>query len=287
VVGYQKDEEIHTDQYGRVKVHFPWVRKDEHEKVSCWVRVAQIWAGTRWGGIFIPRVGQEVIVEFLEADPDRPIITGRVYNADNMPPYDLPANKTQSGIQSRSTKGGNPDNYNEMRFEDKKGEEQLYMQAEKNMDTLVKNDQSLTVMRDRKKEITRDETSSIGRNRSEQVVENETIAIGGDRVETVQGKETISIIGKRTETVAEDESITISKSREKSVGVDETLKIGKNLVIEAGSSITIKTGAASITMKSNGDIVIDGKNISVKGSGRINANATGNIIMRGSNIGGN
>ena len=97
-----------------MKVRFHWVRRNEHEKVSCWVRVAQIWAGALWGAIHIPRVGQEVIVEFLEGDPDRPIITGRVYNADNMPPYDLPANKTQSGIKSRSTKQGTSHNFNEL-----------------------------------------------------------------------------------------------------------------------------------------------------------------------------
>ncbi len=110
-------EEIHTDQYSRVKVQFHWDRygkKDQNS--SCWVRVAQLWAGTQWGGIHIPRIGQEVIVEFLEGDPDHPIITGRVYNKDNMPPYGLPANATQSGIKSRSSKGGSADNFNELRF---------------------------------------------------------------------------------------------------------------------------------------------------------------------------
>ena len=287
VVGYQPGEEIHTDRYGRVRVRFHWVRKNEHEKMSCWVRVAQVWAGARWGAIHIPRVGQEVIVEFLEGDPDRPIITGRVYNADNMPPYDLPANKTQSGIKSRSTKEGTSQNFNELRFEDKKGEEQLYMQAEKDMDTLVKNNQTLTVVASRTKDIGEDETTSIGQNRTESVVENETISIGGDRTETVQGTETISIAKKRTETVGEDESITIAGSREESVGGDDSLNVAKHITIDAGTSITIKTGAASITMKSNGDIVIDGKNVSIKGSGRINAKAAGNITLKGSNVGEN
>jgi len=126
-------EEIHTDKYGRVIVQFHWDRygkKDQNS--SCWVRVSQAWAGAKWGGIHTPRIGQEVIVSFMEGDPDQPIITGRVYNFDCMPPYALEANKTQSGIKSRSTKGGGPDNFNEIRMEDKLGEEELYIQAEKN-----------------------------------------------------------------------------------------------------------------------------------------------------------
>ncbi len=116
--------EIYTDKYSRVKVHFHWDRYGKYdEKASCWIRVAQLWAGAKWGAIHIPRIGQEVIVDFLEGDPDQPIITGRVYNNDNMPPYDLPDNATQSGIKSRSSKGGSPTNINELRFEDKKGEE--------------------------------------------------------------------------------------------------------------------------------------------------------------------
>jgi type VI secretion system secreted protein VgrG len=130
VVG-RSGEEIHTEEFGRVKVQFHWDRYGEKdENSSCWVRVSQAWAGAKWGGIHIPRIGQEVIVSFLEGDPDRPIITGRVYNADCMPPYALDANKTQSGIKSRSTKGGGPDNFNEIRMEDKKGSEELYLHAE-------------------------------------------------------------------------------------------------------------------------------------------------------------
>ena len=145
VVG-QAGEEIWTDQYGRVKVQFHWDREGKNdEKSSCWVRVAQAWAGATWGAMHIPRIGQEVIVDFLEGDPDRPIITGRVYNADNMPPYDLPDNQTQSGIKSRSTKGGAPSNFNEIRFEDKKGSEEMFIQAEKNQTINVKHDRGATI----------------------------------------------------------------------------------------------------------------------------------------------
>jgi type VI secretion system secreted protein VgrG len=281
VVGYQKGDEIHTDQYGRVKVHFPWVRKNEHEKVSCWVRVAQIWAGTRWGGMHIPRVGQEVIVEFLEGDPDRPIITGRVYNADSMPPYDLPANKTQSGIKSRSSKGGTTQNFNELRFEDKKGEEQLYMQAEKNMDSLVKNDQTLTVGANRTKAIGKNETTTVGENRTETVTLNEKIDIGGDRLETVIGTETINITGARTETLLATETISILGARTETVGGAETITLGnvrttniamsdtliiggaKTLVVGGGISLSA-AGASTIQVgKSQSSVIVGSDSVSV------------------------
>ena len=134
-------EEIWCDKYGRVKVQFHWDRygkKDENS--SCWIRVASPWAGARWGGIALPRIGQEVIVDFLEGDPDQPIITGRVYNADQMPPYALPANATQTGIKTRSSKGGGAANFNELRFEDAKGKEQVFVHAEKNLGLRVKNE---------------------------------------------------------------------------------------------------------------------------------------------------
>ena len=133
-------EEIFTDKYGRVKVQFHWDREGKNDAdSSCWVRVGTPWAGKNWGMIHIPRIGQEVIITFLEGDPDRPIIVGSVYNADMMPPYELPQNKTQSGLKSRSTLQGTPDNFNELRFEDKKGEEKIYFHAEKDYEQVVEN----------------------------------------------------------------------------------------------------------------------------------------------------
>ena len=167
VVGPSGDE-IYTDKYGRVKVQFHWDRygkKDEHS--SCWVRVSHPWAGKNWGFIAIPRIGQEVIVEFLEGDPDQPIITGRVYNADQMPPYELPANKTQTGVKTRSSTGGGVGNFNELRFEDKKGSEQLFIHAEKNQDIEVENDETHWVGHDRKKTVDNDETVHIKKSRTE------------------------------------------------------------------------------------------------------------------------
>jgi type VI secretion system secreted protein VgrG len=313
-------EEIYTDKFGRVKVQFDWDRLGNYdEESSCWVRVAQVWAGKQWGAIHIPRIGQEVIVEFLDGDPDRPIITGRVYNADNMPPYALPDNKTQSGIKSRSSKGGTASNFNEIRFEDLKGKEELHIQAEKDMTILVKNDETRTVDHDRVKTVQNDETTKIGGNRKEEVdkdedisihgkrTENvdkdEAIAIGGNRTETVAKNETISINGQRSEIVGKDEDVSIGGGRQISVGKAESLTVGngrsqaitgndqltvsKNLIFEAGEEIVMKTGDASITMTKDGNIVLKGKNVSITAAGKINAEASGDVVIKGSKIGGN
>src|SRR5262249_48035079 len=151
-------EEIFVDKYGRVKVQFFWDREGKRdENSSCWLRVASSWAGKQWGCVSIPRIGQEVLVAFLEGDPDQPIVVGSIYNGEQMPPYELPANKTQSGMKSRSSLGGSPANFNEIRFEDKKGSEQLIIHAEKNQDIEVENDETHWVGRDRGKRVDRDE----------------------------------------------------------------------------------------------------------------------------------
>lgn len=139
-------EEIFTDKYGRVKVQFHWDREGKNDSdSSCWCRVATPWAGKQWGMIHIPRIGQEVVVDFLEGDPDQPIIVGSVYNAEQMPPYALPDNRTQSGLKSRSSLKGTEQNFNELRFEDKKGSEQVYFHAERNFDRVVENNDTLSV----------------------------------------------------------------------------------------------------------------------------------------------
>lgn len=230
-------EEIFTDKYGRVKVQFHWDREGQRdEKSSCWVRVSQIWAGKNWGWITIPRIGQEVVVDFLEGDPDQPLITGRVYNQDNMPPYDLPANKTQSGIKTRSSRNGSPDNFNEIRFEDKKGSEQLYIHAEKNQDIVVENDETHFVGHNRTKTIDHDERTHVKNDRTETVDNNETITIGNDRTESVGSNESISIGSNRTESVGSNESISIGKDRTKAVTGNESVSIGKDQSFNIGAS---------------------------------------------------
>jgi type VI secretion system secreted protein VgrG len=260
VVG-DKGQEIWTDKFGRVKVQFHWDREGQNdEKSSCWVRVSQIWAGTKWGGIHIPRIGQEVIVDFLEGDPDRPIITGRVYNNDNMPPYDLPANATQSGIKSRSSMKGAPNNFNELRFEDKKGSEQVYVQAEKDLQTLVKNDESREVDHDRTTEIKNDETVTVGGNRTETVQKNESITINGARTENVAKDESISIGGSRSETVAKSESVSIGGARSLSVAKDDSTSVdgAQTLEVAKDQTITVSGGRAGSISKDD-SLTIDGK----------------------------
>ena len=152
-------EELWTNEYGMVKVYFYWDRHSPKDQTSsCWIRVSSVWAGTQFGGMHVPRIGQEVIVEYVNGNIDMPIVTGRVFNFNNMPPWDLPANATQSGILSRSSKGGEYGNANAIRFEDKKGAEQVWIQAERNMDTVVENDETHHVMHDRTKNIDHDET---------------------------------------------------------------------------------------------------------------------------------
>lgn len=139
-------EEIYTDNHGRVKVQFHWDRVGKkNDKSSCWIRVSQPWAGKNWGAIWLPRIGQEVVVEFVEGDPDRPMVLGRLYNAEQPPPYSLPANMTQSGFKSRSSKGGGTEDFNEIRFEDKKGSELITVHAQKDLDMTVENDDTKTV----------------------------------------------------------------------------------------------------------------------------------------------
>lgn len=272
-------EEIWTDQYGRVKVHFYWDRHDQsNENSSCWMRVSQAWAGKNWGSVQIPRIGQEVIVSFLEGDPDRPIITGRVYNAEQTVPYELPANATQSGVKSRSSKDGSPANFNEIRMEDKKGAEQLFIHAEKNQDIEVENDETHWVGHDRTKTIDNDETVHVKHDRTETVDNNETIKIGVDRKETVGNNETISIGVNRTEDVGSDEKITIGANRTEDVGSNETITIGADRTEKVGANenITIVSNRTE-DVGGNETIGISGnRNETVKGNEGIDINGNQN-----------
>ncbi|SAK77955.1 Rhs element Vgr protein [Caballeronia temeraria] len=244
VVGPGGDE-IYTDQYGRVKVQFFWDRQGKRdENSSCWIRVSQPWAGKGFGAVAIPRMGQEVIVDFLEGDPDRPIITGRVYNAEQMPPYDLPGNMTQSGIKSRSSKGGSAANCNELRFEDKKGAEQVVLHAEKDQSIEVENDETHSVGHDRKKTIDHDETTVVKHDRTETVGNNEKIEVVVDRNEKVGNNETIAIVANRTETVGRNETITIGENRTISVKASETASVKLQRTHAVGINETIAIGAA-------------------------------------------
>lgn len=262
-------EEIWLDPYGRVKVQFHWDREGKYdEKSSCWVRVAQNWAGKNWGIVFHPRIGQEVVVQFIEGNVDRPLITGRVYNEEQMPPYELPANSTQSTIKSRSSKGGMPDNFNEIRFEDKKGEEHLLIHAEK--------DQMI--------EVENDETHWVGHDRNKTIDNNETTLVKGNRTETVEKNETITINQNRDETVQKNESVQVNENRSHTIAKKDTLDIGKEWMVNVGEKIIIQCGKSSISMKKDGTIQIVGKDIKVQGSGRIDVKASKDIVMKGKGL---
>ncbi|MFN0130955.1 MAG: type VI secretion system Vgr family protein [Phycisphaerales bacterium] len=256
VVGKAGDE-IHTDEYGRIKVHFHWDRwQDFDEKCGIFIRVAQEWAGKGWGSIFTPRVGQEVIVDFLEGDPDRPLITGRVYNGDHKPPYELPAHATRSTIKTNSSKGS--EGFNELRFEDKKGEEQIFIHAEKNMDERVKNNSMEWIGNDRHLIVKRDQVEQVERDRSEIVKRDHIEKIERDRSLKVTGKEAIEITGSRSLKVT-GALIEEFKDKHSEVTTKDHYIKADNICIEALTNITIKVGQTSIALEA------DGIKISTKG----------------------
>ena len=244
-------EEIYTDEYGRVKVQFFWDRLGAmNDQSSCWIRVSSPWAGANYGGIHIPRIGQEVIVDFLNGDPDYPIITGRVWNDRMRPPWDLPANKTQSGFLTRSTKGGvpgdgmknSPGTANALRFEDLAGKEQLWLHAQKDQLTEVEHDEDKWVGNDRRKVIDRDEFNTIHRDRTEVVDRNEKINVHGWRTEEVDLDETITIHQNRKERVDHNESVDIGDNQTFTIGINRTKTVGKNEKDKIGKNWSIKVG---------------------------------------------
>jgi type VI secretion system secreted protein VgrG len=206
VVTGPSGEDIYTDEYARIRVRFFWEREGMD---SLWARVSQPWAGKQWGVQFIPRIGMEVVVDFLEGDPDRPVIVGTVYNADNMPPYKLTDNKTQSGWKTRSTTGGGPSNFNELRFEDKMGEEEIYFHAEKNFTRVVEN--------------------------------NDSLKVGLDKMNP--GKQDIEVFGNRTTTIKQgDDNLTLNMG-------SKTTKVDLGSIsYEALQKIELKVGASKITI---------------------------------------
>jgi type VI secretion system secreted protein VgrG len=230
VVG-KSGEEIWVDKYGRVKVQFHWDREGKNnENSSCWVRASQPWAGKNWGSIWIPRIGQEVIIDFLEGDPDQPIITGRVYNAEQMPPYDLPDNQTRSTFKSRSSKGGGSSNYNELRFEDKMGSEQIFINAEKDMDLRVENDSREFVGNDR------------------------SLIVQGDQKESVTGDKSTDITGNLNEKVGQTLSLQIGQTLYEKTGTSFAHEAGQEIHLKAGMNVVIESGL-ELTIQASGNFI--------------------------------
>jgi type VI secretion system secreted protein VgrG len=242
-------EEIYTDKYGRVKVQFHWDRLGQYdEKSSCWIRVSQPWAGKGWGAIWIPRIGQEVIVDFLEGDPDRPIITGRVYNANQMPPYELPGQQTKSAIKTYSSKGGG--GFNELRFEDKKGSEQIFLHAQGRMDVRVKGNCFETIGGERHLIIEKD--------RFELVKKHQHLQVKGDRNERVDGTVSLDVGMDLHQKVGSHFALAAEQAIH--------LKAGISLVIESGTNLSLKVGGSFISLTPGG-IFIQGTLVNINSGG--------------------
>jgi type VI secretion system secreted protein VgrG len=287
-------QEVFTDKYGRVKVQFFWDRDGKKDAgSSCWVRVAQPWAGSQWGGVWLPRVGHEVLVTFLEGDPGRPVVVGSVYNAENMPPYALPDNMTQSGIKSRSTPEGAADNFNELRFEDKKDSEEIYFHAEKDFNRVVENDDTLKVGFDKKDkgdqtiEIFNNQNLTVGAGKDQASDGSQTVSVYKDRTATVEtGNETLTVKqGNRAVTVSTgndthkveqgNRDVEIAMGNDtltiKTGDQTTTLNVGSSTT-EAMQAITLKVGQNSIKIDQSG-ITLSGMAIKVTGQVQVQVQA--------------
>lgn len=243
-------EEIFTDKYGRVKVQFKWDREGQSDAgSSCWVRVAQSWASKSWGSFALPRIGMEVIVHFLEGDPDQPIITGCVYNAGAMPPYKLPDYKTKTTIKSDSSPGGG--GFNEFRIEDKKGEEQIFIHAEKDFETRVKKDLKELVKNDRH--------LIVENSQFEKVKTDKHLQVGGDHNEKITSTMSLN--------VGEDLQEKVGQNYALDAGMAVHIKAGMTVVIEAGASLTLKVGGSNYINISPAGVAIAGTMVMINSGG--------------------
>lgn len=301
-------EEIHTDEHGRVKVQFHWDRQGRRDdRSSCWMRVSQLWAGGAFGAMFIPRVGQEVVVDFIEGDPDRPIVVGGVYHRTNVPPYLLPAEKTKSTIKTNSTPGGSGSN--ELRFEDRRGNEEVYLHAQKDWNIQIEHDKGQQVLHDETLHVAHDRVMTVDHDVTETIGHDQTVAVGGmltetvaqdavlavtgnrslavdhDHTEEIGGNQSIEVHGDKTESITGastehvtgaravtlDDELTLSVSKNCSIRITKssTEDVGENKALIVGKELAIQVGEALITVKQNGDITLEGRMLIVKGTGPI------------------
>jgi type VI secretion system secreted protein VgrG len=314
-------EEIHTDESGRIKVQFQWDRLGaKDDKSSCWVRVAQTWAGPGWGALFIPRVGQEVLVDFLDGSPDRPMVLGTVYHGTNKPPYALPGEKTKSTIKSNSSPGGG--GYNEFRFEDKKDGEEVYLRAQKDHFVEVLNDEKRTVGNDDRVDVTHDRTVHVGNDRTTTIDKNDTLTVHENRTVTIDGDESITVQKTETVNVTDDTTVALGKNvalsvaqnvsssidgdvatsiagkSETSISGEQTVDVSGALTvtiggdhadetsgerkIKAATKVTVECGSAKVTIESGGKITIEGGEISVTASDKMTLKASSKLDVESS-----
>jgi len=243
-------EEVWVDKHGRIKVQFYWDRvgkKDENS--SCWIRVAQPWAGKGYGAVQIPRIGSEVVVEFLEGDPDRPLVTGCVYNAEQTPPFELPGAGIQMGMKSRSSPGGGGNN--EISMTDTRGSEMMNIHAQFDMVTTVENDQTTTVHNNRTTTVDVDDAETVGVDQTLDVGSNQTITVGAAQSTTVGADRSASVGGS--------DSLSVSAGRESTIGADDTLSVGADLGISAAAKATLSSGAdLALSTGANGTVTASG-----------------------------
>ncbi|KKM84233.1 hypothetical protein LCGC14_1301270, partial [marine sediment metagenome] len=249
VVTGPEGEEIHCDQYGRIKVQFHWDRHGQvNDKTSCWLRVSSSWAGDRYGGVAIPRVGMEVLVSFLEGDPDQPLVTGCLYHREHPVPYDLPANKTQSVFKTLSTPGG--EGFNELRIEDKKGQEQIVIHAQRNWDQNIQHDQTIR----------------IGNERHDRVEANSYSEFLKEEHRTIHGERKIESKSNDHLTVGTSQHVRIGTGQFIEAGQEIHLSSGMKVVLDAGSEITFKVGGSFVKLDPSG-ISLVGPSVRVNSGG--------------------
>ena len=272
VVTGPSGDEIYTDKYGRIKVQFHWDRVGQKdEKTTCFIRVAQTMSGQGWGVFHIPRIGQEVVVQFEEGNPDRPIVTGMLYNEAKKHPFDFPANMTQHGMKSNTTKGGG--GFHELVFEDKKDEEFIRLQSEKDYKETIKNNAEISIGFEKKDP--GDLTQKVYHNKTEEL---ET----GDYSFTIKdGLQLVDIAKTNAVTIGESETITIGNDKTDGIGANYTIDVGDTLDITAGSMITFTVGGSTIEMTSS-EIKISSTTISIEGTGKVELNAGGSMKLEAS-----
>ncbi len=261
-------EEIHTDEHGRIKVQFHWDRLGQmDDRTTCWIRCMQSWSGKGWGAWVLPRVGMEVVVSFIDGDVDRPLVTGCVYNGDNNNPYHLPAKKMVSTFKTNSYPGG--DGYNELRFDDTKGGEEIWMHGEKDWNTVIEHDLTREVRHDETQSVTHDRTRSVGH--------DEHVTVGNDRKKAVGHDETLTVGANRARMVGVNETVAIGASQTIAVVVDQTTKVGSdrtvdvgiNHLLTAGETLELRCGASRIVMNKDGKIIIEGTEFRFTSSGEV------------------
>ena len=271
-------EEMYIDKYGRVCIQFFWDRVREPNTVdNTWVRVAQSWGGNGWGTYFWPRLKDEVIVQFLNGDPDNPVIVGSVYNGVNMPKYELPEHSTRSGLVTRSSKGGSAQNANELRFEDKKGSEQIFLNAERDMDHRTENDHrrfvggkdSLIVKGGQYEQIGADFHKEIKSNSVEKIASKSDIDIGADLTEKVGGNYSLKVGSNQADKIGTNYSMD--------AGMEVYIKAGMSVVIESGLELTLKAAGGFINIGPAG-IAISGPMVMINSGGAAGSGSPGTVM---------